>query len=241
MTAAAVPASAADAPVPPDQSYQERLDNGQPIPLNRAEAGQHEESKTFLAAADADHLSEHDTDALLSSGHWIAYPVGATQETVTQDPEAGTQTTVTKVTSSVAAEKTSTETVPLAARTQSGYLSQAYYLKAADGRNFAYFTMRENFSYNGRAITAYSQPVLNHKVYDWAAVLGWSFNGLDLSGSLGPSYYPWGGDGHGGLQTWRKADFKYDQLHIDIGSIHRYPWLHFYQHADGTEYSTTGM
>ncbi|MFE9500782.1 hypothetical protein [Streptomyces collinus] len=223
------------------QSYQELLDNHQPIPLNREQAGQHEESKTFLAAADADHLSEHDTDVLLSSGHWIAYPVGATEVTVTQDPETRTETTVTKETSSVAPEKTSTETVPLAARTQSGYLKQTIWLKASDGTEFAYFQMREDYRYNGRAVTSYDQPDINHKVYSWAELLGWSFEGLTLSGTRGPSYYSWHGDDHGGLQTWRRANFKYDQLHIDVGSVHRYPWLHFYQHADGTEYSTTGM
>ncbi|MFJ7146711.1 hypothetical protein ACIQVT_00555 [Streptomyces sp. NPDC100445] len=241
MTAAAVPASAADAPVPPAESYQELLDNHQPVPLSRAEAGQHEESKTFLAAANADHLSDHDTDALLSSGRWIVYPVSVTAETVTQEPEAGTETTVTKVTSSVAAEKTSTETVPLKARTQNGYLKQVYWLNGADGRHFAYFQMRENYSYNGKAVTAYEQPIIDHKVYTWAEVLGWSFEGLDLSGSQGPFYYSWHGNAHGALQTWRKGNFKYDPTHLDIGSMHRYPWLHFYQHADGTEYETDGM
>lgn len=241
MTAAAAPADHKSS----EQAYQQHLDNHEPIPLTRVEAGQHKESRTFLAAAKNNHLSKHDTDVLLSSGHWIAYPVKKTTQTTTYDPVVGTKTTATETSSAAAPDKakTSSTVTPFKARsgTKCHRIGKAYYLRAADDTTFAYFTMKQRFCYNGSKITSHGEPTLDHKVYTWAQLLGWSWEGLDRSGSKGPSYYTWHKNSHGGLKTWRKGHFRYSQLHIDLGSMNWYPWIHIYAHANGGGFSRTGM
>ncbi|BBC36373.1 hypothetical protein SGFS_076670 [Streptomyces graminofaciens] len=238
LTAAAAPADSET----PEQAYRRHLDAHEPTPLTREEAAQHKESSIFLAAAKNDQLSEHDTDELLSSGYWIGYPVGSTTEETTVDAEAETMTTTTTVENFASAGPAkSTSTTTALAATGCKSRGTTYWLWAADKRKFAYFQVNERFCFNGKRVTSYGTPNVNHKVYDWAAVLGWSWEGLDRSGSKGPEYYKWKGDSHGGLRTWRRGDFQYSQLHIDLGAIHRYPWIHIYERGDGTMKAKTGM
>jgi hypothetical protein len=109
--------------------------------------------------------------------------------------------------------------------------------KNATGATLWYYQVGEKYCYNKTTKGIYSyerEPYVNHKIYSWAQALGWSWEGQDLTGTKGPSRYKWGGNASGGLQTWRKGTFKYDPTHVEIGSFQKFPWVHLYEHGNGS-------
>ncbi|WP_129309187.1 hypothetical protein [Streptomyces sp. L2] len=230
------------------QAYERQLRAGQPTPVTPQEARTYDETKTFLAAARNNGESAKKINDLLTSGYWAGYPVSetVTKMAVTPSATSVTQTTTTTIVDSAyskpAAPETRTAVIPAAAsKTYCWNPGATYSLRAADGRRYAYFQESEHFCTRGSSIVSHDgSPTMHHKVYDWAGLLGWSWEGLDRSGSKGPEFYTYHKNKHGGLQTWRRGDFKYDPTHLDIGSLHRYPWIHIYGHGDGSDIVTWG-
>lgn len=101
------------------------------------------------------------------------------------------------------------------------------------GAKIWWFKVGEHRCYNGSDVVSYDkEPDVDHKIYTWAQALGWTWEGIDISGTKEPSYYTLHGRKHGALQVWRKGQFKYAPIKINIGAQQKFPWIHLYIHGD---------
>jgi hypothetical protein len=241
------PASAAD-DIGSTAAYQAALAAHTPIPLASAVTT---EAKTFQAAAQADNMSDSQMSSLLKSGDWVSYPV---ESVIVEggDAEGGTELSASTaslskptwrdlVDSALATPENEAEKEPLVAAQRYCYTGNGPTItvkaKNVTGATLWYYQVGEKYCYNKSTKGIYSfdrEPYVNHKIYNWAQALGWSWEGQDLTGTKGPSRYKWGGNASGGLQTWRKGTFKYDPTHVEIGSFQKFPWVHLYEHGDGS-------
>ncbi|MDW8809787.1 hypothetical protein P1P68_34580 [Streptomyces scabiei] len=222
------------------------------------------ETARFKAAAASNGLSGAEADALLASGEWVGVSTETTLVTGEQneDPETLPALSEAEAASQAPdrAEVIQAETVtpddaaatnddgspdPLAAsvRCYTGNgPTVTVQAKNVAGKVLWYYQVGEKYCFNGRSITSRDpQPYVNHKIYAWAQVLGWSWEGQDLTGKKGPSYYRWRGNSKGGLKTWRKGEMKYSPIKVPIGGLQKFPWVHLYERANGTYKYSSGM
>ena len=100
------------------------------------------------------------------------------------------------------------------------------------------FTLGEHYCYDPsrKVVTSYDgTPYIDHWIASWASIAGFSWVGLDSTGTYGPQYYTYYGVSHGGVKTWRKGEIKYCPVHTPF-CVQFFPWIHMYQHGDGTIY-----
>ncbi|MEE1761837.1 hypothetical protein [Streptomyces sp. SP18BB07] len=245
-------------------AYQASLDAGKATPVTAAEVAKFAETALFKARAAQLGLSQPKIDELLSSGEWVGVPLETTLVTAGQDVDPETQPEQSETEAATQApaqnEVTDAETVtpddavatnddgspePLASKVRcytGNGPTVTVKAKNVAGKVLWYYQVGERYCYNGKSITSRdSQPYVNHKIYTWAQVLGWSWEGQDLSGKKGPSYYKWRGNSKGGLKTWRKGEMKYSPVKVPIGGLQKFPWVHLYERADGSYKYSAGM
>ncbi|GAA2780541.1 hypothetical protein GCM10010441_01610 [Kitasatospora paracochleata] len=221
--------------------YEAHLANLEAAPVTAAEAAVYAETQTFKAAAEKNGETSDKISALLSSGDWVAY---ATETTTTMDDPGKPVVTAPGAllpgeTAGADAGDAADPSDPIVALTKWCYQGNGPTVtvtaKNAAGAKLWYYQVGEQYCYNGRTVTNHdADPYVNHKVYTWAQALGWSWEGQDLTGKKGPSFYTWNNNAKGGLQTWRKGTMKYDPTHVEIGSFQKFPWVHLYERANGT-------
>ncbi|MFG2948830.1 hypothetical protein [Streptomyces adustus] len=256
------PASADDATDSPAAAnlaaFQAHVAANEAAPVSVAEAASHTETKAFMAAAKSNGESTAHINSLLTSGKWVAYPVTLTFADTSDnaDPEKAHELTAAQALaaapdadeaaeaakeapSDVAAE---TADAVAASRVKCWTPSGTVTLKNAFGSKIWWYRVGEHNCYDWTNVVSYDrEPNIDHKVYEWAQSMGWSWEGPDLTGTKGPSYYKFHGRSHGAVQVWRKGSFKYDPIGVFLGPKMRYPWLHLYIHDDGFMKYTYGM
>ncbi|MER6461192.1 hypothetical protein ABT278_12040 [Streptomyces sp. NPDC001228] len=236
---------------------QARLAAHNAAPVSLTDAPVWAETIKFMNAAKADGETEANIDALLTDGSWVVYPVDKSLVVVTSDSDAEvdpeTQPEVSAADQAAAApgaaEVTQAETVtpddgsmdtpdPADGPTRCTSHNATIKMQNVSHNTLWYYTLAEHYCYRGGAITSYeAEPTVTHKVYGWAELLGWSWEGADLSGTKGPSRYSWHGSSHGGLKTWRRGQFKYSPYRIGH-TQQKFPQIHLYEHADGNYFYT---
>ncbi|MGW3136680.1 hypothetical protein [Streptomyces sp. NPDC001139] len=255
--AAAAKAAAAAAAAKALAAYEAHLAANEAAPVNLEEAAKYAETKKFVAAAEANGESTTTINSLLTSGTWVGYPVTTTvvESSGAADPGSGTELTpeqaALKAPDAAEVSQANTETaddavdlvgVAASAQTWCTLDKITYSLKNGAGAKIWWYSVGERYCYNGYTITSRDpEPDIDHKIYQWAYALGWSWKGPDLTGSKGPAYYSWGGSSKGGLKTWRKGIFEYDPLGVGLSPIQRFPHVHLYEHRDGTYKWTSGL
>jgi hypothetical protein len=186
---------------------------------------------------------------MLTEGTWVGYPV-ATIHTQADDPDADGSAVAASasVSPQVAADDDGAysgtaifDSTYYAASSIWCYNGNGptitVYAKNVVGKKIWSYSVGEAYCWNKstKTITGYdNSPYVNHKIPSWAQALGWSWAGQDLSGAKGPEYYTWGSKTHGGLRTWRKGEFKYSPIKLPIGSVSVFPYVHLYEHGDGS-------
>jgi hypothetical protein len=239
-------------------AYEARLKANQAAPVTAEEARTYAETALFTARASHQGLSDGQINSLLTSGDWVGFPTETTIVRAGQDenPETVPEAAAAEVAASAPdqAETDAAEIETPDDGSSGAVTAQAAHCyggngptitvkaKNVTGSTLWYYQVGEQYCYNGRSVTSYDkQPYVNHKVYNWAQALGWSWEGQDLSGAKGPARYRWHGNSKGGLKTWRKGTMKYDPTHLEIGSFQKFPYVHLYEHADGSYKYSYGM
>lgn len=245
-------------------AYQASLNAGKATPVTVAEVAKFAETARFKVKAARQGLSESKIDELLASGEWVGVPLETTLVMAGQDRDPETEPEQSETEAAAQAptqnEVTDAETVtpdaaaatnddgtpePMASKVRcytGNGPTVTVKAKNVAGKVLWYYQVGEQYCFNAKSITSRdSQPYVNHKIYSWAQVLGWSWEGQDLTGKKGPSYYKWRGNSKGGLKTWRKGEMKYSPIKVPIGGIQKFPWVHLYERADGSFKYSAGM
>lgn len=233
-------------------TYSSLLASGDPIPLDSASTP---EAEKFEAVATSFGMSAEDQQQMLESGSWVNYPVYVSvsnDDSVSDDdddatsPIAGTQSVVTLTPHATGAFDTasSSDSAGDATPDGSGYIctrgsnpTYTIYASNVAKRKIYRYSLHEGYCREGFQQTVHSfdsAPTVNHHVYTWAAVAGWSWGGQDLSGSKGPEYYTVNGKSHGGVRTWREGQFNYSPIRVPVGQVQYFPWIHQYGKGNGS-------
>ena len=194
------------------------------IPLTSASTV---DSQRFVAVATADGLPSDQVGQLLSSGAWVGY--------------------TTKVVLAAAHPPPGQPWPPYSMCWDASFNRAWVHGENSAGKETWRFTLGEGYCFRHRRgdnnDTVYSFdriPTVIHSSPLWAQALGWSWDGMDDSGAFGPSTYQYLSNGPASaLKTWRVGHFKYCPIHLPF-CYSDFPWIHMYNHADGTDHISGG-
>ena len=214
-------------------SLADRADGAEATDLLEADGGLSVALPTgaFVQAATADGFTAAERQVMIDSGLYARYPVTVR---------------VGKVATTAAAKPGGAVGVWCRSANANSYFVEGvsvvglvvYRFELGEG-----YCWRNRRGDNNNSIISWDrQPTVSHSVPVWAQADGWTWEGMDDSGAFGPRFYEWMNQGpESALKTWRQGHMKFCPIHIPVGCQGRFPWIHIYNHADGTNHVSGGV